>query len=152
MTATLDPNARLDSLNNRLATLREERAQAQREIAPAGFGDDADRATNVDGHIRLAMLEDRIAAIELQLAEGLPMPNRAPDGTVAVGDVVTVDFGDGPESFLVADTEQGGVGLDVITPDSPLGRALIGVSVGASVEYTAARRRQLRVTLVSVER
>jgi hypothetical protein len=69
VTATLTADSRRDALSARLTELDHERKQLLAEIAPVGSGDDADRATNVDGHIRMAMLEQRIVALENDLAE-----------------------------------------------------------------------------------
>ena len=140
MTAILDPTARRDLLVERLASLLAQRDQVQKEIAPQTVGDDADRATNVDAHVRLAMLAERIATVESELAQGVHRKDRAADDAVDVGDVVTVDFGDGPEDFLLGSVEEAGEGVDVITPGSPLGRALLGASVGSTVEYRIAHR------------
>src|SRR3954469_17794007 len=118
MTATLSPDARSDALTAKLAALQAERDQTLAEIAPVGVGDDADRATNVDGHVRLAMLEQRIAAIETELIE-LQLPHARPaDGGAAIGDVVTVDLGDGPETYLLGTVDEATDGIDVITPSS----------------------------------
>jgi transcription elongation factor GreA len=148
VTAILDLATRHDLLIERLAALQAQREQTQREIAPQGRGDDADRATNVDGHVRLAMLDQRIAALETEIAEGLPRADRGAHDIVDVGDVLSVDFGDGPEDFLLGSVEQAAAGLDVITPGSPLGRALLGASVGTTVEYRASGRA-LRATVVA---
>ncbi|HEX3336621.1 MAG TPA: GreA/GreB family elongation factor [Jatrophihabitans sp.] len=150
MTATISPASRLHALTSRLAALQLERDQALAETIPAGAGDVADRATNVDGHVRLAMLEQRIANVEAELAAGhQPSPRSAAD-TVAVGDVVTVDFGDGPESFLLGSVDQAVDGFDVITPSSPLGRALLGARVGSSVSYAIRPNRILHATVTAV--
>src|SRR3954452_14824375 len=101
MSATLTPEDRREVLLSRLAALHDDRHEILAEIAPVGVGDDADRATNVDGHVRLAMLDQRIAAIEAELAD-TELSSRRPvvdDGTVAIGKVVTVDLGDGPETY-----------------------------------------------------
>lgn len=149
MTATLDAGARRAMLTERLAELHAERAQAQAEIAPQLSGDDADRATNVDGHVRLAMLDERIAAVEAELANNAARKTRGATDPVEVGDVVTVDLGDGPEDYLLGSVEQAGEGVDVITPGSPLGRALVGAAVGSTIEYLAAGRRTLRAEVVA---
>jgi hypothetical protein len=39
----------------------------------------------------------------------------------------------------------------VITPESPLGRALAGAHPGSTIFYTAGANRSLRATVVSVE-
>jgi transcription elongation factor GreA len=150
MTATISPASRQDILTSRLATLQAERDQALAETIPEGIGDLADRATNVDGHVRLAMLEQRIAAIEEELAVGARSPERSADDAVALGDVVTLDFGDGPETFLLGSMDEAAEGVDVITPSSPLGQALLGARVGATVSYTTGAHRTLYATVTAV--
>jgi transcription elongation factor GreA len=137
-------------LTERLALLRSERDQTLAETIPAGAGDVADRATNVDGHVRLAMLEQRIANLEVELAAS-PRPSARPaSDTVALGDVVTVDFGDGPESFLLGSVDQAVDGVDVITPSSPLGQALQGARVGSTVSYAIRPNRTLHATITAL--
>lgn len=150
MTATLlPPDARHDVLLQRLEALRLERDRTVAEVIPSGAGDAADRATNVDGQVRLAMLEDRIANLESELSEGR-RPERAGADVVAEGDVVDVDFGDGPESFFLGSIDHAGDGVDVITPGSPLGRALVGATVGVTVSYSARTGRTLQATVVAI--
>lgn len=147
MTATIT-KSRTDTLVARLAELRAERDQAQAEAAADASGDIADRATNVDATARFALLEQRINAIEVELSSA--PRQRSADGTVAEGDVVTLDFGDGPETFLLGSVDQAGDGLDAVTPGSPLGRALLGATVGATVSYRPRPSRTLEVTIVGV--
>jgi transcription elongation factor GreA len=130
--------------------LRLERERTHDEIPAAGLGDVADRATNVDAHVRLAVLEERIAAVELELQSSRRHTVRSSDGTVAEGDIVTLDLGDGPETFLFGPTERATDELAVVTPGSPLGRALRGAAVGARVTYTPRPGRTLDATVVSI--
>jgi transcription elongation factor GreA len=149
MTATLSTAPGSEALSDRLQTLRRERDEALAEVAPNGTGDDADRATNVDGHVRLEMLERRIADVEYQLAQNRSDgPN---DGTVAVGSVVTVDFGDGREKYLFGSVDYAGAGLDVITPGSPLGRALLGAKTGSAISYEPRAHVRLTAKVVAVD-
>jgi transcription elongation factor GreA len=150
MTATLSADARHDALSNRLAALYLEREQTLAEIAPSGLGDDADRATNVDGHVRLAMLEQRIVALENELAEPRPAPAKKTDEVVALGDVVTVDLGDGPETYLLGSVDEAAAGFDVITPSSPLGQVLEGARVGDTLTYSPRSGRQLTAKVLSI--
>jgi transcription elongation factor GreA len=150
MPRTSQRDKRQDALTARLTALQLERKQVLAEIAPVGSGDDADRATNVDGHVRLAMIEQRIAAVESELAEQDLWRRPAADGTVAVGDVVTVDFGDGPETYLLGSVDEALDGVDVITPSSPLGKVLQGAAVGATLSYAARPGRDLQATVVAV--
>lgn len=153
MTATLSPDARHDALSNRLAALYLEREQVLAEIAPVGRGDEADRATNVDGHVRLAMLEHRIVSIEAEIAEHRDRSARSDKDrkdTVAVGDVVTVDLGDGPETYLLGSVEEAGADLDVITPSSPLGTVLQGAQAGATLTYSIRSGREGTAKVLSI--
>lgn len=150
MTATMSTDSRNDALSSRLAELYVERRQLLAEIAPVGSGDEADRATNVDGHIRLAMLEQRIVALENELATLPARRTHDAEGTVSIGDVVTVDLGEGPETYLLGTVDEAAAGLDVITPASPLGRVLQGASVGATLSYAAGPGRSLKAKVLAV--
>lgn len=152
MTSTLTRKKRDDARSSRLAELYVERNNLLAEIVPVGSGDDADRATNVDGHIRLAMLEQRIVELENELANrpAAPKQRRTGDATVAAGDLVTVDLGDGPETYLLGSMNDAGPGVDVITPSSPLGRVLQGAAVGTTLSYAARPGRELRAKIISV--
>jgi transcription elongation factor GreA len=149
MTATLDRRSHRDALAGRLANLQAQRDQLLAEITPVGVGDDADRATNVDGHVRLAVLDERILAVQLELDESAHRD--VAGGTVSVGDVITVDLGDGPETYLLGSVEAAAEGLDVITPGSPLGRALQGSAAGDTVTYSPRRRVTLEAKVISID-
>jgi transcription elongation factor GreA len=135
-------------LTERLAELRRQRDEALLEARPTGRGDDADRATNVDAHIRLAVLERRIADVELALADQHEVDGAEP--TVAPGRSVTLDFGDGPELYFVGSAEQAGPDLQVVTPDSAVGRALLGAGPGFRTTYATRAGRTQEVRVVSV--
>lgn len=149
MTATITAS-RQDILAARLASLRADREQTLAETRPNGAGDMADRATNVDGHVRLAMLDERIAIVEAELAASRRPSTRSANDAVAVGDIVTLDFGDGPESFLLGSVDEAAEGLDVITPSSPLGRALQQARAGSTVKYAAGPNRTLSAKVIAL--
>jgi transcription elongation factor GreA len=71
--------------------------------------------------------------------------------TVSAGTVVTIryDGDDDVERFFVGSIEERGEGMDVVSPGSPLGKALIGRSKGDEVEYDAPGGK-LRVEIVAV--
>jgi transcription elongation factor GreA len=149
MTATPGIASRSDALSDRLDELRRERVEALAEIAPTGSGDDADRATNVDAHVRLEMLERRIADVEYELAHGTP-GGPSDDGSVTIGSLVTLDFGDGPERFLLGSVDHATDAQDVITPGSSLGRVLLGAKVGSAISYEARANVRLKAKLLAV--
>ena len=150
MTATISPATRRDTLTARLTELRAERDQALTETIPVGDGDMADRATNVNGHVRLAMLEERIAIVERDLAAFRETSTRSAGTGVSVGDMLTLDLGDGPETFLLGSVDEATDSFDVITPNSPLGKALLGARVGSSVFYRTRPGRKLSARIIAV--
>jgi transcription elongation factor GreA len=132
-------------LEERLAEMRAERDEAQAETRAESGGDLADRATNVEASIRLSLLDERIASLELELAESI----HHVDGVVSLGDTVELDLGDGPETFVVGSVEQAAAGVETVTPTSPLGRAILGAAVGATVTYSPRKGVLLEATVVS---
>jgi transcription elongation factor GreA len=76
---------------------------------------------------RIARLRTRLAALDLEPTGGHPLREAT----------VVVDFGDGPETFLL-DEFRGG-DLPVITPTSPLGQALVGAAGGQTLTYRTPR-------------
>ena len=68
---------------------------------------------------------------------------------VSIGDVVTLDLGEGPETYLVGSVEQAAAGVDTVTPLSPLGKAIVGAEVGETVTYQPRRGVTLTATIVA---
>lgn len=75
----------------------------------------------------------------------------AADGSVQAGHQVTVTFVGGAldgdrETFLLGSREQAGDhDIDVYSPQSPLGGAVLGQAVGTQVSYTLPNGRNLTV-------
>lgn len=75
----------------------------------------------------------------------------AADGRAEPGMVLTVRYegDDEEEQFLLATREEGGSGdIEVYSPESPLGRALLGAAEGESREYELPNGNKQKVTLV----
>ncbi|MFC5287197.1 transcription elongation factor GreA [Actinokineospora guangxiensis] len=76
----------------------------------------------------------------------------AADGTARPGMVLTVryDGDDDHEKFLLATREEGGSEgeLEVYSPESPLGKALMGAKEGETREYELPNGRNQKVVLV----
>jgi transcription elongation factor GreA len=79
---------------------------------------------------RIRQLEDMLQ--RAQVGSG-PAGDRVAGGSV----VDTVDGDGDEETYLIGSREDRTTGLTVISPDSPLGRALIGTKVGDEVSYQA---------------
>ncbi|WP_134767605.1 GreA/GreB family elongation factor [Nocardioides sp. 1609] len=144
---TASTSGALAVLHERLTALQAERDQAQAETRAEAVGDIVDRATNVEASIRLSLLDERIAALELDIAEVEAAEHV--DGVVSLGDTVVIDLGDGPESFVVGSVEQAVAGIETVTPSSPLGLAILGAAVGSTVSYAPRKGLSLSATIVS---
>ena len=96
-------------------------------------------------------MESRIRQLQAML-EDVEIVQAAPsDGAVRVGSVVTIDFGGGDtEKYLVGNIEEQRDDVEVVSPDAPLGQALLGKQVGADVTYHVGGR-DLTVKLVAVD-
>lgn len=98
---------------------------------------------------RLESLESRIA--QLYAALSTADAELLDDGTVQVGSIVTVTFdGDPADSttFLVGAPEQYAlVGMDVCSPESPLGAAVLGAATGETRTYELPNGKECSVTV-----
>jgi transcription elongation factor GreA len=83
------------------------------------------------------MLEARIRTLRSRLDHAAVVESEA-DGVVQVGSFVEIDDDHG-ERLRVEISSVGGAGA--VSPDSPLGSALLGASVGDKVEVAAPRGR-----------
>jgi transcription elongation factor GreA len=139
----------LELLTQRLELLRAERTGAMADSLRDESGDAADRATNVEASIRVQLLDERIALLELEIDE--LKRSRPTDGVVSVGGTVRLDLGDGPEEYVVGSVEQAAAGVPIVTPGSPLGRAILGAEVGSTVTYEPRRGIRLEVRILGAE-
>ena len=78
----------------------------------------------------------------------------AGDGTVSQGMVVTVEFPDigDVETFLLGSREQAAhVDVDVYSPTSALGAAVLGQEIGSEASYTAPNGKTINIRIVSAQ-
>jgi transcription elongation factor GreA len=132
----------LDALRSELADLKtngrqkmSERLKTAREL-----GDVTDNAAFEMAKSDQALLEGRIAKLEVLMKDALVRDTPADISSVGLGVVVTVrDCGDqdAEDSFVVAESEERVTGARVLSPKSPLGQALLGKRVGERVTYEA---------------
>jgi len=98
-------------------------------------------------------MEGRIRQLE-HILETSEIIESTPEGEVGVGTIVAIvaigDSDDMAERYLVGHMEEKTGDLDIMSPDSPLGAALLGASAGDSVEYQAPNG-VLKVKVLAVE-
>ncbi len=94
--------------------------------------------------------EARIRQLEAMLKHAVVVESTTTD-TVEIGTVVTVrmEGDDEPSTYLIGSIEERDTGYDVISPGSPLGRALLGHAVGDVVTYEAPSGR-FNVEIIAV--
>jgi len=125
-----------------------QKIEAARLLGDLSENGDYHAAKDEQGHRegRIRQLENIIDTTEI--IEG------ADEGVVSAGSIVTIVYeGDddtAAERYLVGHMEEKVGNLDVMSPQSPLGEALLGSSPGAWVEYEAPTGK-LRVRVVKVE-
>ena len=114
--------------------------------------DAGDNSENTDMHFAQethAQLVKRRDEIERLLAGASVVETGAPD-IVGPGTVVVIDFGDGsPEEYVFGSIEERLPGLDVMTPESPIGGVLTGASAG-DVLTVPTPSGEMQVTVVTV--
>ena len=98
-------------------------------------------------------MEARIRQLEAILADAVVVDSSAAaaDGAVTTGVVVSLRY-DGDEEverYLIGSIEERRQGVTVVSPNSPLGQALMGKKRGERVAYDAPSG-QLRVEIVEV--
>jgi transcription elongation factor GreA len=100
------------------------------------------------------MKEGRIRQLK-SILEKASIVEDLPEGVVGAGTIVTIvyegDDDDMAERYLVGHIEERTGDLDVVSPTSPMGAALLGAMVGTIVSYQAPGGA-LQVRILTVER
>lgn len=142
--------AEFDDLTTRGRIQVAEKIERAREMGDLSENGDYHAAKDEQGH-----MEARIRQIEAIL-ENHEIVEGTSDGTVAVGCIVTILYdGDSPEQaerYLIGHMEEKPVdpSVQVMSPTSPLGAALLGAAPGNKVKYKAPNG-MLSVSVVRVE-
>jgi transcription elongation factor GreA len=137
----LSPTAykRLKREHERLTTVGRREVSDQIRAARE-HGDVTDNADYEAAKERQGMMEARIRELDVVLKDAVVVdPSEHPASAVSAGMVVKIvrQPTGGEESYLVGSSENRGEGIDVVSPSSPLGAALLGRTVGETVHYEA---------------
>lgn len=140
--------AELEDLTTRGRIEVAEKIERARELGDLSENGDYHAAKDEQGH-----MEGRIRQLEA-LLENVEIIEQPADGVVGAGSIVTIvyegDTDDDAERYLVGHIEEQRDGLDVMSPTSPLGAALLGASAGDTVAFEAPNG-ELRVRVLQVE-
>jgi transcription elongation factor GreA len=98
-------------------------------------------------------MEGRIRQLHSLIENAEIVEATADGGVVGLGSVVGIRYqgDDDVEKYLIGSIEERHDDLDVISPSSPLGEALLGSSAGDDVTFTAPTGADLKVTVVSID-
>lgn len=134
-----------------LARLRAQDKPAAEAALAAARGDSSSSVENyaaVEAVNDLRRLEKRIASLAAELAGAEIIVGGSGD-VVAVGTVVELDMDGARWELLVGSIREQSDTIDVVSPDSPLGQALLGTSAGDEVSWSARSGRQ-RATVIAL--
>ena len=98
--------------------------------------------------------EARIRQLTKMLEEAKIGTPSIEDGLVSQGIVVTVHFPDldDTETFLLGSREEAAhISIDVYSPTSPLGAAVLGKEIGQEVTYETPTGKALRIKIISAD-
>ncbi len=124
-----------ERLRDELAHLEGEgRSRIIEEIATArAHGDLSENAEYHAARDQQGLQEARIRQLR-QMLDNATIIETADDGVVKPGMIVTIRHGgDAPETYLLGLREEKGGDYPILTPDSPLGQALVGHCAGDTV-------------------
>jgi len=145
--------AKYDELQAELADLRgPRRASVVQRVSEAR--EEGDLKENGGYHAareELGTIDGRIAQLADMLQRAQVGETPADDGVVEPGMKVTYRFDgdDDEETFLLGAREMAGDDIEVFSPQSPLGTAINGKSVGDKVTYQAPNGKNLTVVIVA---
>ena len=121
------------------------RIEAARELGDLSENGDYHAAKEEQGKMdaRMRQLQGIIEDVEIV--------DHIDTSSVSTGSVVTIRYeGDSDtETYLLGSIEERREGMEIMSPESPLGRALMGHRPGETVEYVAPGGH-LRVAVVSI--
>jgi transcription elongation factor GreA len=137
--------AEFDDLSTRGKIDIARRIEAARELGDLSENGDYHAAKEEQGKMDGRMRQIRALIEDAEIVESVDT------SAVNSGSVVTVRYeGDeDTETYLVGSVEERREGLDVVSPTSPLGTALMSHKVGEVVEYQAPGGR-LRVEIINI--
>ena len=136
-----------DDLTNRGRIEIAQKIETARELGDLSENGDYHAAKEEQGK-----MEGRIAQLSVMLENAEIVEVDANAQEVQAGCVVGIKYegDDDVESYLIGSIEEKRDGVDVMSPGSPIGQALLGAKVGDTVSYEAPGGT-LRVEVVSID-
>jgi transcription elongation factor GreA len=121
------------------------RIEAARELGDLSENGEYHAAKEEQGKMDARMRQIRGILDEAEIVEAVDTSVVSTGATVAIrwqGDTDT-------ETYLLGSIEERREGMDIMSPDSPMGRALMGKKIGEMAEYQV-NGKKMRVEIVSI--
>ena len=145
---SLEAHARLVAELDELRTVGRPRISAEIETARA-HGDLRENAEYHAAKEEQGRMEARIRQLETLLRDAVVGAEASTDA-VAAGVVVTLDVAGDVEEYLVGSREDRHPTLDVLSVESPLGRAVVGAAVGEERSFATPAGTTLAVRVTGI--
>jgi transcription elongation GreA/GreB family factor len=143
-----------DLARQRLQEQLDELTDFERPRLAAGIlsdsGDAGDMAVSYDAQVELSRLDDRIRSLREALFNQVPAQAKREGLGLGATVVLRFDGASDDETYLVGTSADVAPDVDVVTLDSPLGRALQSTPVGESGAFKNPLGRSVKFTVVSV--
>ena len=143
-----EAHARLVAELDELRTVGRPRISAEIETARA-HGDLRENAEYHAAKEEQGRMEARIRQLEALLRDAVVGAETSTDA-VAAGVVVTLDVAGDVEEYLVGSREDRHPTLDVLSVESPLGRAVVGATVGEERSFATPAGTTLAVRVTGI--
>jgi transcription elongation factor GreA len=143
-----------DSARQRLQEQLDELTEFERPRLAAGIlsdsGDAGDMAVSYDAQVELSRLDDRIRNIREALFNKVPAQAKREGLGLGATVVLSFEGSTDQETYLVGTSSDVAPDVDIVTLDSPLGRALKQTPVGASGAFKSPLGRSIKFTVISL--
>ena len=140
-------NKELQNLTTRGRIEIAEKIEAARKLGDLSENGDYHAAKETQ-----AFMEERILHLSRILIDAVIIDASAVDAGVTLGSTVTVlyDGDDEPERLLLGSVEERTDGTMIVSPGSPMGKALLGAGAGDRVEFETPGGTTVKVAVVEV--
>ena len=137
----------LETLTTRGRIEIAEKIEAARKLGDLSENGDYHAAKEAQG-----LMEERILHLSRILTDAVILDPAAEGTGVGLGSVVSVlyDGDDEPERLLLGSVEERTDDVMIVSPGSPMGKALLGAGAGDQVEFETPGGTTTKVTVVDV--